>query len=201
MKRRGFSFIELMIVVSIISVLAAIAVPNYVEAQVRTKVVRAKSDMRAVVISLEQYRLDNNVYPPAAELGNPSAAVATGTGPIYEGMLPPNFTTPIAYIHPLPRDPFPPLADGFGESPLNSFHYLDRKSAEARGEMTLFDDYHEACFGRTNSGSSFWVLSVGPDLHHDRNLTGPELPVAIYDATNGTVSSGDLYYFQGTGLQ
>src|SRR5438874_451356 len=137
MRNRAFSLIELLIVVTIISILAAIAVPNYLESQTRTKVVRAKSDMRAVVVSLEAYRVENNNYPPAIEVANQFVLVANGTDLICEGLLPPSFTTPIAYIHPLPRDPFPPIADGFGESALNSFHYLDRRSADARGETTV----------------------------------------------------------------
>ena len=60
----GFTLIELLIVVALIAILAAIAVPNFLEAQTRAKVSRAKSDMRSVAIALESYRVDNNNYPP-----------------------------------------------------------------------------------------------------------------------------------------
>ena len=65
MKTRvAFTLIELLIVVAIIAILAAIAVPNFLEAQVRAKVSRVKSDMRAVATALESYHVDNNRYIP-----------------------------------------------------------------------------------------------------------------------------------------
>ena len=64
MNRKGFTLIELLIVVAIIAILAAIAVPNFLEAQTRSKVARVKSDMRTTGTGLEMYRVDNNDYPP-----------------------------------------------------------------------------------------------------------------------------------------
>lgn len=64
--KKGFTLIELLIVVAIIAILAAIAVPNFLEAQVRSKVSRAKADMRSYSTGIETYYVDNNVYPVAA---------------------------------------------------------------------------------------------------------------------------------------
>lgn len=88
----SFTLIELLIVVAIISILAAIALPNFLEAQTRAKVSRAKNDMRALATALETYHADNRAYPQAALIPPPMR-------------LRP-LTTPVAYISSLPNDPF-----------------------------------------------------------------------------------------------
>jgi prepilin-type N-terminal cleavage/methylation domain-containing protein len=64
-KYSAFTLIELLIVVAIIAILAAIAVPNFLEAQTRSKVSRAQADMRSLATAIESYRVDNNSYPAA----------------------------------------------------------------------------------------------------------------------------------------
>ena len=66
MNKKGFTLIELLIVVAIIAILAAIAVPNFLEAQVRSKVSRVKADHRSLATAIEAYYVDNNSYPAVA---------------------------------------------------------------------------------------------------------------------------------------
>jgi len=86
MKRdsRGFTLIELLIVVAIIGIIAAIAIPNLLNAIDRGKQKRTMADMRSIGTAVESYAVDNNVYPVAA-------TVATLTGlvqPIYIKTMP-----------------------------------------------------------------------------------------------------------------
>ncbi|MFH0793340.1 MAG: hypothetical protein V2A74_04840, partial [bacterium] len=63
-----FRFFEWIVVLGVIAVLAAIATPNFLEAQSRSKVSRAKADMRSLATAVESYYVDNNAYPPDASL-------------------------------------------------------------------------------------------------------------------------------------
>ena len=65
--RNGFTLIELLIVIAIIAILALIAVPNFLEAQVRAKVARSMSDMRSLATAIEAFAVDNGVYPEGTD--------------------------------------------------------------------------------------------------------------------------------------
>ena len=91
----GFTLIELLIVVAIIAILAAIAIPNFLEAQTRSKVSRVKADMRTLATALESYAVDTNCYP-SAEINGTLKWLTW-------------ITTPIAYITNKDiNDPFTP---------------------------------------------------------------------------------------------
>jgi type II secretion system protein G len=65
-KESGFTLIELLIVIAIIGILAAIAIPNLLNAVQRGKQKRTMSDMRSLATAVEAYAVDNNYYPTAA---------------------------------------------------------------------------------------------------------------------------------------
>src|SRR5687767_12363784 len=101
-RQIGFTLIELLIVVAIIAILAAIAVPNFLESQVRAKVARAWADQRTCGTAFEAYTVDNRKYPP---VGAPPA-FSTWNGWWLDGCF--YITTPVAYLssNKSTQDPF-----------------------------------------------------------------------------------------------
>lgn len=63
-RRQAFTLLELVFVVAVIAVLAAIAVPNFLEAQTRAKISRAKTDLAALKLGIARYYADHGAYPP-----------------------------------------------------------------------------------------------------------------------------------------
>jgi general secretion pathway protein G len=62
-KISGFTLIEVMVVVVILSILAAIVVPRIMDRPEQARITKAKSDIRALEAALNLYRLDNMTYP------------------------------------------------------------------------------------------------------------------------------------------
>ncbi len=86
-KQKGFTLIELLIVVAIIGIIAAIAIPNLLNAIDRGKQKRTMADMRSIGTAIESYAVDNNFYPKS--LANAGAAgISTHISPIYMKTVP-----------------------------------------------------------------------------------------------------------------
>ena len=199
----AFTLIELLIVVAIIAILAAIAVPNFLEAQTRSKVSRARADVRTVVTALEAYMVDNNRYPcprcvPFVTMGDRYSAaqfIPGGFHPVNSaGGRPAGLTTPVAYLTSSNlKDPF--AVGQFGDTNNDLFYQnIDFwynpgvLYAESGNPLNLHDiDANETVY-RPAYGS-YKVGSIGPD----KDYTGGR---NMYDATNGTVSVGDIYRSQ-----
>ena len=93
----GFTLIELMVVLVIIGVLAALIVPNVIERADDARVTAARTDINNLMQALKLYRLDNQRYP-TAEQGLQSLLVRPTAGPAAPNWKP--------YVEKLPNDPW-----------------------------------------------------------------------------------------------
>ena len=188
-KKKAFTLIELLIVVAIIAILAAIAVPNFLEAQVRAKVSRLKADMRTIGVAVESYAVGWNVPPRGA-----TAHIQAGAAPNQNWarkMLYPKMTTPIAYITSIPLDIFSRAKDFSGGNVGGTKPMYQYQSA--RVTMT-------GAWGTKIPARGFsWALnSLGPAFAKNFTVSAilqgntAEAAYHVYEPTNGTVSDGQL---------
>lgn len=86
--RRAFTLVELLVVVAIIGILAAIAVPNYLRAKMRAEKSQCAGNLHTLGQALALYRIDYNAYPPADGMAGPDASpgkTVVGEGPAANG--------------------------------------------------------------------------------------------------------------------
>jgi len=201
--KRAFTLIELLIVVAIIAILALIAVPNFLEAQVRAKTARVAADLRTIATAIEAYFTDANDYPRNFRSRN--------------WTLPPDLTTPVAYLSTIEfRDPFALYKenDPLVGMPYYSYHRVLDWQAVYPPPPMLPDEHwppEESTDGPPGEGNvgalqkygQWRLISLGPDCAYlppgwEQYYQGGRKELVYdmidtpYDPTNGTVSWGNI---------
>jgi len=214
---RGFTLIELLIVIAIILILISIALPNFLEAQQRAKVAKAKSELKTYVNGLESYRLDYGGYPRDHDSIWPHPVAEDQDG--YTQL-----TSPIKYLSKLPTDPWGQQVTtggyqaggvarnramyyegGSGSDELNNY---DGKGPQCGNKAVSRKDLYRRssvrAWGSARCVHAYLMLSIGPNADDDTHSTGvgpssgnDNFPYSVlmnpYSPTNGTVSAGDIY--------
>lgn len=175
----AFTLIELLIVIAIVLILISIAMPNFMEAQLRAKVIKAKGELRCLGTALEEYFQDFKVYPPLHD--GQLRHVGTDGRNWGTGLF--SMTSPIKYLPSIPLDPF--------HDRFNSTYLLNGiRAMHGRTETSL---------------TTTWFLrSCGPDCscyfispYEPLNQSGERGCLRSYCPTNGTRSDGEIFYWGG----
>jgi general secretion pathway protein G len=136
---RGFTLIEIMVVVAILGILAALVVPKIMGRPDEARIVAARQDIAAIKQALNLYRLDNARYP-TTEQGLQALVERPAAGPI------PGNWKPGGYLERLPSDPWG-----------TPYQYL---SPGLRGEIDIFSLGADAATGGegNNADIGSWEL-------------------------------------------
>jgi len=219
--KRGFTLIELLIVVAIIAILAAIAVPNFLEAQVRAKTSRVKADIRTLATAVESYMVDHG-KPPVGDMQLWTSSAMTYPFTWDGAVVATNgeaasfkwhqWTTPVAYMTSIPDDPFAITGKVSGTNTLSMDkkyvyvasvdHALNGKTNNSIGNQAkmLKEDgiiWELYSWGpsrrqRTYDNKAPWIIGGLLNIPTPNPTGQVSQKDVFYDPSNGTMSYGML---------
>jgi prepilin-type N-terminal cleavage/methylation domain-containing protein len=190
-SRSGFTLSEFLVVVTLVAILSAIMVPNFLESQIRSKVSRVKSDLRNLATAFEAYRVDHGSYPIHRAYGSsPSVFI--------------DLTAPVAYLATSTTDPFHPVG---GDALWGKDYYwgtLVPHLADWTPNRPGYDpniwcstwacepgsEAEQKWLKEAELGREFALNSAGPN----RVLLEEYFEYIVYDPSNGTVSKGNIFH-------
>jgi prepilin-type N-terminal cleavage/methylation domain-containing protein len=173
--KQAFTLIELLIVVAIIGILAAIAVPNFLNAQIRARIAKVRGDFHTAYTASEMYHIDNNSYPYTADRPDQGGTACGRHRPM---------TTPIAYMPSALVDPFGDPLPELGLGRQNNYHCYDfffGKPGDTYYANWLVNLSYEIKDGML---VRWQITSQGPDEYIHTGVP--------YSSTNGLHSAGDI---------
>jgi len=171
-----------LIVIAIILILIAIALPNFLEAQIRARVTKSQAELRSLLVAFESYQIDWGVYPNRTEQDFFQQPAQD------RGML--RLTTPVTYIQALPRDPFAPK-----DLATDTIQTYEAGGIVTRKVFPPQFTLNHVVWGRGPEGETeqYWH---NENPHYDIRRGGRAYS---YSATNGTRSVGSIFICMGDG--
>ncbi|HQP97852.1 MAG TPA: prepilin-type N-terminal cleavage/methylation domain-containing protein [bacterium] len=198
-ERVGFTLIELLIVVAIIGILAGIAIPNFLSAQLRARVAQCKMDLRTIGQAVHQYHLDHNRFPQRF----------ADEHSFFAQTIAPMLTTPVAYLSsPSVKDPFGPVEEAPAPTGLEENRFVTNQPLPRNSYVYV--PYQLFSLWQANpklDRDAYLVASIGPDrvdsalvylpFPEMRTLPIPCIQDTVYSPSNGVISGGDIGHFGG----